>query len=527
MIKRWYRKLPISYKIRLLLMIAGLAGIICFGGAYIYFGVQTTQTNITSEASRTANLFGSRNVAAIRFQSKDFTRKNLEAIRNNPAHDAICLYEANGALFAYYSRITDWLCPKIAPMQSGAFREQEYEKLDRLFIIRNIYHEGEIIGAVLVVANRNQVQEYIITQFQVMSIIALIAMALCAFLANYMQKLISQPIIDISKDVQVITGSKHFEGRIVERYEDELGQVASAFNRTLSFMEQSLHQSQEKQKETAEAYHASLKHIEELKEQFLESSESFNVYANLLNTRPFGNDTAKYTGYQLDVLESMENYNIRLESFNRLSKLYASAIAVEKVEITFPEYLDNYSKKLKRAVPFLPIRNAQQLIKAGDPFKVKVYKVALDEGFSMMRNLFETLVSIVEFSPQLNIVYDEETKVVMLNFMSTDIGSKLVSGKPQFDWLPQNAAENEHDVSTEHGFARFSIEDPQVAEEFINTEFLKRSDFRYILDSLAYILNANSIDIEHRFGKNSFNISLKLDSVLSGSNELIEEYIVQ
>lgn len=514
MIKNWYRRLPIAHKIRVLLITAGMAGIFCFGAVYMYIGAQSLMSTIKNEAARTASMFGSRNVTAIKFQSKDFTEKNLRAITDNPAHEAVCIYDAEGKVFGSFSRDPNWECPPVAPEWNGTFKEIQYESSNKIYVLRNIYSDGEVIGATLVVANQDQLATYISSQLGIMGVIALLAFFSCVLLANYLQRLLSRPIIDVARDVQIITEGR-FEGRITEKYQDEIGQVAQAFNRVLIHMEEQLEATRKKQEAATNANNATIKGIEELKSQFMESSESFAVYIELVNSKAFGDDPVKYFRYQADVFESLETCNIKIASLKRLADIYASALATEAMEIDFIAHIEDFIKQIKAAAPFIMVRKSVAFMGIQSPLRAKVFKPAWDESFSIIVNLFDTLAGIVEFAPQVNIDFNGLDNTLLIAFVSSEnqAGTKAANFV-KFGRLADEEGRGIIEENGETGFKKNTIEDPEAAIEFISSDVIQREHLRYIIDSLSYISNANRISVEHKFAKEEFHIILHLDCMV-------------
>lgn len=527
MIRNWYRKLPIAHKIRILLITAGMASILCFSSVYIYFGAIILKANILADAANAASMFGSRNITAIKFQSRDFAEKNLRSLKDNPSHDAICIYDAKGGLFAKFLKKNNWSCPKLRPEWNGTFSEKDLEISDQIYVLRNIYSEGDIIGASLVVANQNTLTKYVTSQLGIMSVIAIIAIILCSLLSNYLQRLLSRPIIDIAHDFQTIAQSEPIGSRIAERYEDEIGQVANAFNRILTLVEDRNQETIKKLEVATRAHIEGTRRIEELQNQFSESSESFSVYIQLLNEKVLGEDSNRYLKYQADVFEAMETFNIKISSFKRLTELYSNAISGNPVEIELIAYLDNFMKKIKAVVPFIMIRRSSAFTAINSPIKAKVYKMAWDETFAIIINLFDTLCGFVEFPPQIALDYNTLDHKLCISFVSSEHNARNISsGFVKFGRLKESQEFNS-EYSGECEFRKGTIEDPEVAGEFINSDIIQRDHLKYILDSMSYIANANAMEIEHQFANEQFHIILDLKGVMFSESKILKSLEIQ
>ena len=128
---------------------------------------------------------------------------------------------------------SDYLDLSLIHLVDTAFLIQE----DRFLVVKPIYDEveaGKLIGKFYLITTNKDVQERM-RQFILILFFLMIASILMAyFIANFLQKIISGPLIRLTNTMKEITDTKHYDYRITERRNDEIGILMKSFNGLLN-----------------------------------------------------------------------------------------------------------------------------------------------------------------------------------------------------------------------------------------------------------------------------------------------------
>jgi len=144
------------------------------------------------------------------------------------------LYLANDQVFTeVLFNKSDYLNLSLNHFVDTAFLIQE----DRFIVVKPIYDEveaGKLIGKFYLITTNKDVQERM-QQFILILFFLMIASILMAyFIANFLQKIISGPLIRLTNTMKEITDTKHYDYRITEKRNDEIGILMKSFNGLLN-----------------------------------------------------------------------------------------------------------------------------------------------------------------------------------------------------------------------------------------------------------------------------------------------------
>ncbi|MES2985289.1 MAG: CHASE sensor domain-containing protein [Pseudomonadota bacterium] len=508
--RAWYSRLPIADKIRCLLMAIGLVCVLSFGGIGLYYGSYSVQKTFQEEALNTVRLIGERNVAALRFNNPDFTRENLKTIEDS-SYLQICIYDKSQKIFALYSRIDD-RCVGPDLRADGLYKETIVREGGRTLISKNIIANGEIVGAIALLRDELPVRNYIKTQLKVIGILVLISMLICYFAANFLQRIVSRPIVDIANHAQSIVHHSDFGSRLTRTPSDELGKVVEAFNHVLGIMQTKLSEVTQQLDDSKQANQMIIKKVGEIGEDFVDTAGSFLVYSDLTSQNIFGPMVSEYLPYQLDVLESMQVHNVKIDAIKRLSELYARAINTAPVYLNLSSFIQDLTKQYKMRFAFVKT-DSLACIERTSGLGISVYKEAWDELFRIAQQLLTSYLGTIDFAARIYFDFDVFTDTLTLSLLE-DSPQPAAAEKKHSAILDLIKSLSElDDFNDEESYAKNSIHDPDAANEFLSDESMDRSQLLYILDSISYIANANRIAVSHQFHTNRFNLCLKLATV--------------
>lgn len=505
MIKAWFLKLSIIHKLRILLVLASFVGIICTGSLYSYYGWYMLRSTMIEDAILTANMLGNRNVAAIRFNNKQFSDDTLKVIKDNNDYILACIYTAQGpfATFSKSSNKSD--CPDLDRAWNGVAKEIEIINSEDFTVTRNIFADGELLGTVLLQGSFEKLNTYALNQIKALSAILLLTLLISYLISNKLQKIISTPILEVISNTQLISrepGNMSIRTKRISN--DELGILVDTFNGIMGHMQNQFEELEAKYLKSVNAYKNTSQQINFLAGAFRNPVMAYLGFSELTQHKSLGEELENYKRYQNDVGDSLRMYNTKLETVQHLSNLYEKSFTVDSVVINMPQFLLQFTDNLKRALPFFVIELTGNL-KNASAQHYSLLQITFEEMFNIVHRLFSTLIGAVEFVPRLILHYDPYSNKITFTFL--DLNTKPESKENM------HFAQFRHLNNSEETKSLNTVNDLEVGDEFFEDEsILQREDLKFILECIEYLACSNAIMVEHLLYPKQFTLMFTLGS---------------
>jgi signal transduction histidine kinase len=224
-----YKNLKIQGKLIFILVCVTSFSLIAFSGFLIYKEMTIFKESMVRNLDVLADAVGSFSRATLIFDDVDSGKRILSALDKENQIDFAALYKPDGKLFANYKRQSAGnFSPPTLNKTGQTFYDDHYE------VIREIYFENELVGKLYINANLRGVEKQIIEQIKLIGLIFIGVLIFSVFLAFRFQKLISDPILYLSKTIKNISENVDLSIRANYEGEDELGTVFSGFNDMIS-----------------------------------------------------------------------------------------------------------------------------------------------------------------------------------------------------------------------------------------------------------------------------------------------------
>ena len=189
--------------------------------------------NLSSVASITAE-----NVqAAVLFRNEDDATRVLSEFNRDSRILIAAIYTSEKALFASYN-LTD---ENIAVLYEFPDENQPYQFKEDLFhLYQPITIDGaeNIIGYVYLKTNLDSMQQQLVQNIIVTTIIVFSVLLITILLTSRLQKIISNPILELSKATQTIKDEKNYGVRVERDDYLEIQQLCDGFNSMLDELQQ-------------------------------------------------------------------------------------------------------------------------------------------------------------------------------------------------------------------------------------------------------------------------------------------------
>lgn len=175
-----------------------------------------------------ADILGNRSRAALEFGDQNAASKNLAAAQYQKHVDAVCLYDARGALFSDYNRAgTRFECPLDSAISlTNIGRTQTVVK-------REIWHYEEPMGIITVVANRSFIYESLLFFVPLLCVLIGVVIMISTRVIRRVLRSVTMPLEDLHETVRALMEDPYSARRVTKRTDDEIGELVEAFNSML------------------------------------------------------------------------------------------------------------------------------------------------------------------------------------------------------------------------------------------------------------------------------------------------------
>jgi signal transduction histidine kinase/CheY-like chemotaxis protein len=237
---RRFGDLAINQKLRLVMTAAcGVALLVAFS-LYIAIEIVSFRRLLVEQQATLAKVIGANSAATLVFEDRHNAEQTLAALQAEPTIVMADLFKAQGGLFARYSAPANAGPPHGADehrqwheqvRQSGQM-EYRFGK-DSLEIIAPVLLDGEVIGTFHSRSNLKVLYERLRWYLAAAGLAMIIAMLITYFVSNWLQRLISRPIMRLAAAMGQVSEEKNYRLEVENTAADEIGSLIDGFNHML------------------------------------------------------------------------------------------------------------------------------------------------------------------------------------------------------------------------------------------------------------------------------------------------------
>ncbi len=352
---------------------------VCFMAWFSYILKDNIRKAIQIQAAVTAENCS----AALAFEDKNEAGNVLSSLKYDSNIVRCELYNKNNELFVEFPRGSEPIT----------------EKSSYCYVTNDISWEGEHLGRVELYASYEQFYRALFYGSIVISFMIMLCFGLAYLLGEKLQRMISIPIFRLKETTHKITESKDFSMRIEKESDDELGDLADAFNEMLSQIQVRDDELQEYSKELEEkvdertmdlegAMHEARQLAEQAqvankaKSEFLanmshELRTPMNAIIGFTSVLLSEELDEQHRQYMKTIDNSARNLLTLINDILDFSKIEAGRLDVENIPFHTPQLLEEISSEM-RPLAFnknieLKINSEQRVpeIMTGDPLRIK------------------------------------------------------------------------------------------------------------------------------------------------------------
>jgi two-component system sensor histidine kinase/response regulator len=223
-------KLSIKQKLLAIIMLTvGVAlGLAC--STLLAFEFSEHLSWIKTDLQTTAEMIGEGSTAALSFDDPKSAKELLARLKGQPRVVAACIYSSDGKVFAVYthSPAAPLFIPP-APRPAGHAFER-----GRLVLFQPVRLDGQAIGTIYLESGLEDLYLGLIRSLSAMVAILLLSGSIAYLMAVRLQRVISEPVLDLARTAKTVTLEKNYAVRAARHSDDELGALIEGFNEMLA-----------------------------------------------------------------------------------------------------------------------------------------------------------------------------------------------------------------------------------------------------------------------------------------------------
>ncbi|MFA5982654.1 MAG: response regulator [Methylococcaceae bacterium] len=268
--KHNFHNAPIRAK--LIIIICGVALLVLlFVASVLTLNERLTRVHQTEQQlSSIAEIIAWTSASAIAFMDPKAATETLNVLKTRPSINSAFLYNELGVIFSSYHStatqhapsdinailqaqgqdgehplmhklaeiFTAFGFPKSELKTNGYAEKFFYDNQGKLHLIHAIYLEGQMIGALELIDDLSGLKALLNRYYRIIGLVFVFTFALILFLSTRLQKIFSDPLIDLMKAMALVTRDKNFRARVTKTSQDEFGQLAEVYNAMLTEIQQ-------------------------------------------------------------------------------------------------------------------------------------------------------------------------------------------------------------------------------------------------------------------------------------------------
>ena len=219
------KNMAIKHKLISVIMLTCTAALLLAGTSFIAWEWTGFRLHMVEDLSTHAKMVAENCKAALAFEDAEDAKETLGSLHAKPSVVFGCIYNNKGEIFATYYR--DYTTKNAQPSE---FREEGYIFGDDLLtMFKPIVLDGETIGTVCLRSDLQPMYAMLKRNAKIIIVVLLIASLTAYFISSRLQKVISEPILNLTESTARI-GKGDLNYRVKVQSKDELGHLATSFN---------------------------------------------------------------------------------------------------------------------------------------------------------------------------------------------------------------------------------------------------------------------------------------------------------
>lgn len=344
---RPFDRLSLTRKLTAIMVVASSAALLLACAVLVAYDVVSFRRTLVGDLDTLSQMIEANSTAALVFRDARAAGETLSALAADSHLEEAVIFDPEGRPFARYLRV-----PDEAPRLERAAAAGHRFAAGSVTLHRPIVLDGERLGSVGLRSDLRELSGRMAGFGTIVLVALLVALGVAAVLSSRLQRVVSEPILDLVATTRRVSEQKDYSVRAAATSRDELGLLVGAFNEMLDQIE---HRDQ--------ALTRSLEHLEATRRSLVEHSREIQrVNRELARSNRELEDFAFVASHDLqeplrkiiafgDRLTSGANERLTPEGRDFVGRMRSAAVRMQ-------ELIDDllaYSRVTTRAQPFEPV----------------------------------------------------------------------------------------------------------------------------------------------------------------------------
>ena len=226
---RLIRHISVRRKLMLISMTITMASLLLAAIAFITSDRLYAKKTVVDSLNTMASMIAANSSAAMLFGDPDAARETLGFLESQKHIQAGALYTKDGSEFATYMR-ESFRAELPLPVRNHNTINFSHAYAE---VFRPVIYKGDLIGQVYLRSDINALHDRLTWFMGIVAAVLLSSLLLAFILSAQLQRIITDPLLRLSKIARRISSEKNFSLRVTGRSRDELGNLICDFNNML------------------------------------------------------------------------------------------------------------------------------------------------------------------------------------------------------------------------------------------------------------------------------------------------------
>jgi two-component system, sensor histidine kinase len=223
------RRLSFQRKLQVIIMVPATTALLVACSGLLAYEITDARALLKMNLGLAAGMLAENSTAALCFDDAKAAASQLAGLKSQPAVVRTTIYTSRWSVLASYSRPG---APPLQPQRLGHYRSAFENGI--LAIHRPVMLDGQFVGAIYMEADLRDIQARASRSMTIILAMLAISALLAYFMAERLQRVISEPVIHLAQTAKAVTVLKNYGIRAMRTTDDELGMLIDGFNEMLS-----------------------------------------------------------------------------------------------------------------------------------------------------------------------------------------------------------------------------------------------------------------------------------------------------
>ncbi len=431
------RNLSVRYKFTAIAVATTAIILILASLAFVALEINNYRRSLAQELTAIAQITSSNLTAAIIFDDRAAAQETLAALGARPNIESAAIYTPDGRLFARHSpgepqenlnpgprpaTLAAGATPAVTSSEPSLGSKRAYElewTAQSVDLYGPIGFDGDVIGAIQIRSNLDQINATIETYLSVVVMIVLLAIALAWLLASLLQRSVTQPIFGLLDTVRTVTNERDYSLRADKRSSDELGALVDGFNAMLAETEAHKTELSTARQQAESANRLKSDFLAQMSHELRTPLNAILGFSDFMMNEPHGPlGHENYREYMRDIQNGGQHLLGVINDILDLSKIEAGGTQLVEDALDTEELIDESIRLLRERAETAGIGLRAEI----EPGLPHLY----GDGKLIKRGLLNLLSNAIKFTPargQITVRADEESNgAITLTVIDNGIG---------------------------------------------------------------------------------------------------------